>query len=95
MHDKSNLPPILGIFLQQLTTGDRSLNDSRTKDVERDTCSIANSLIYCIRSDRQMTYNPYVIDSTFYNKSPTLQQIGIGLTVHQATRNKQVYKSTQ
>ena len=69
MHDKSKLPPILGIFLQQLIAGDRSLNDSRTKDVERDTCSIANSLIYCIWSDRQMTYNPCVIDSTFYNKS--------------------------
>ena len=88
-HNKSNLPPILGIFLQQLNAGDRGLNDSRTKDVERDTCSIANSFIYCIRSDRQMTYNPCVIDS-FYNESPTLQQIGICLTVHQATRNKQV-----
>ena len=37
-----------------------------------------------------MNYTPNSVESTFYLKDATLQQIVTGLLVHQATRNKNV-----
>ena len=47
MHEKSNLPLILGIFLQQLIAGDRSLNDYlkvRSPDDIQSMCNRFNVL---------------------------------------------------
>ena len=58
--------------------------------VQQDALSIINNVLYIIRPDKQVNYKPDSAESTFYNKDVTPQQIGIGLSVHQAARNKNV-----
>ena len=58
--------------------------------VQQDALSIINNFLYIIRSDKQVNYKPNSAESTFCNKDATPQQIGIGISVHQAARNKNV-----
>ena len=51
---------------------------------------VINNFLYIVRSEKQVNYKPNSVESTFYHKDATLQQIVTRLSVHQATRNKNV-----
>ena len=76
-------------FLEHVIAGDRELNinNFRSLDVQHDELSIINNFLY---NDKQVNYNPNSTESTYDRKDATLNQIGIRLSVHQATRNKNV-----
>ena len=80
------VPKVLITFLEHVIAGEREVNDFRSLDVRQDVVSIINN----VPSDKQENYKPNSANSTFYHKDAILQQIGIGLSVYQATRNKYV-----
>ena len=51
---------------------------------------VINNFLYIVKSEKQVNYKPNSVESTFYHKDATLQQIVTRLSVHQATRNKNV-----
>ena len=48
------------------------------------------NFLYIVKSDKQVNYTPNSAESTFNFKNAILQLIGIGLSVHQTTRNRNV-----
>ena len=68
-YDKANLPAFLTMFITNIIAGEHSFADTRSLDVEHDTCTIANSIMYSMKSSCQLTYKTHSTNPTLYAKT--------------------------
>ena len=87
-YDKANFPALLTMFITNIIAGEHSSADTHSLDVEHDTCTISNTIMYSMKSSRQLTYKTHSENPTLYVKNQNLNHIGMGLVAHQRTRDK-------
>ena len=52
-YDKANPPALLTMFITNITEGEHGFADTHYLNVEHDACTIANSIMYSMKSSRQ------------------------------------------
>lgn len=85
-----HIPKSLETFIRWILIGPMSSLKStqREQSVQLLTRTIAQNIMFAHKSDRQVAYVPKQIFSGFRHQNENPQVVGVGLSVHQATRSK-------
>ena len=80
-------PVLLKTFLNWFSLGEGDLTDKRNEDVNKNSITIGSHRMYCIENN----YLPSDDNNTLFKKQvANFDQIGLGLAIHQYTRNKNI-----
>ena len=91
INTSDNVPPSLKGFFRWVLAGKRNIHQHLDSQVDCQANTIAQQVLFNIKTDRQTSYIPLNIDSIQTRKSyQPLHHIGIGLALRKCDRNNQI-----
>ena len=83
------VPPAINAFVTWMLASEREIHAEKRSEINRRVCTVGSNFIHMFLSDRQQSHVSKP-SSAFRYTATTKHHIGMGLTIHQYTRDKRL-----